>query len=224
MELALFDLDHTLIATDSSAQWWHYMAEMGWLNDHSLHEQHQKMMAEYDHGELDMQQYLALTLAPLIGKSYQQISQIAEAFVQQRLYPQLYPQARQVIKAHQQAGRQVVIVSASEDFLVRPWQQLLNIDAAIGIKIETERGMITGNPLTPLSYREGKVAVIKQWLADQPFELTQSYAYSDSHNDIAMLEFATYPVATNPNLSLQQQALASNWPIIKFAELSPLPT
>ncbi|WP_332403224.1 HAD family hydrolase [Vibrio metschnikovii] len=217
MELALFDLDHTLIATDSSAQWWHYMSKIGWLKKESaLHHQHAQMMAEYDHGVLDMHDYLKLTLAPLVGKEYQQVSQTAEAFVQQHLFKQLYPMAQQLIREHQQAGRRVVIVSASEDFLVRPWQQLLAIDAAIGIEIETQQGIITGQARTPLSYREGKVAVINRWLAEQGISFGDCYAYSDSHNDIAMLEFASHPVATNPNQQLKARALVSDWPIIHF--------
>lgn len=217
MELALFDLDHTLIATDSSAQWWHYMLEIGWLKKESaLHHQHAQMMAEYDHGILDMHDYLKLTLAPLVGKEYQQVSQTAEAFVQQHLFKQLYPMAQQLIREHQQAGRRVVIVSASEDFLVRPWQQLLAIDAAIGIEIETRQGFITGQARTPLSYREGKVAVINRWLAEQGISASDCYAYSDSHNDIAMLEFASHPVATNPNQQLKARALVSDWPIMHF--------
>lgn len=217
MELALFDLDHTLIATDSSAQWWHYMSKIGWLKKESaLHHQHAQMMAEYDHGVLDMHDYLKLTLAPLVGKEYQQVSQTAEAFVQQHLFKQLYPMAQQLIRAHQQAGRRVVIVSASEDFLVRPWQQLLAIDAAIGIEIETQQGIITGQARTPLSYREGKVAVINRWLAEQGISPGDCYAYSDSHNDIAMLEFASHPVATNPNQQLKARALVSDWPIMEF--------
>lgn len=217
MELALFDLDHTLIATDSSAQWWHYMSETGWLKKESaLHHQHAQMMAEYDHGVLDMHDYLKLTLAPLVGKEYQQVSQTAEAFVQQHLFKQLYPMAQQLIREHQQAGRRVVIVSASEDFLVRPWQQLLAIDAAIGIEIETQQGFITGQARTPLSYREGKVAVINRWLAEQGISASDCYAYSDSHNDIAMLEFASHPVATNPNQQLKARALVSDWPIMHF--------
>ncbi|MBC3615782.1 HAD family hydrolase [Vibrio metschnikovii] len=217
MELALFDLDHTLIATDSSAQWWHYMSKIGWLKKESaLHHQHAQMMAEYDHGVLDMHDYLKLTLAPLVGKEYQQVSQTAEAFVQQHLFKQLYPMAQQLIREHQQAGRRVVIVSASEDFLVRPWQQLLAIDAAIGIEIETQQGIITGQARTPLSYREGKVAVINRWLAEQGISPGDCYAYSDSHNDIAMLEFASHPVATNPNQQLKARALVSDWPIMHF--------
>ncbi|EOB4244659.1 HAD family hydrolase [Vibrio metschnikovii] len=217
MELALFDLDHTLIATDSSAQWWHYMSKIGWLKKESaLHHQHAQMMAEYDYGVLDMHDYLKLTLAPLVGKEYQQVSQTAEAFVQQHLFKQLYPMAQQLIREHQQAGRRVVIVSASEDFLVRPWQQLLAIDAAIGIEIETQQGLITGQARTPLSYREGKVAVIHRWLAEQGISFGDCYAYSDSHNDIAMLEFASHPVATNPNQQLKARALVSDWPIIHF--------
>ncbi|MDM7485974.1 HAD family hydrolase [Vibrio metschnikovii] len=217
MELALFDLDHTLIATDSSAQWWHYMSKIGWLKKESaLHHQHAQMMAEYDHGVLDMHDYLKLTLAPLVGKEYQQVSQTAEAFVQQHLFKQLYPMAQQLIREHQQAGRRVVIVSASEDFLVRPWQQLLAIDAAIGIEIETQQGIITGQARTPLSYREGKVAVINRWLAEQGISPSDCYAYSDSHNDIAMLEFASHPVATNPNQQLKARALVSDWPIMHF--------
>lgn len=217
MELALFDLDHTLIATDSSAQWWHYMSKIGWLKKESaLHHQHVQMMAEYDHGVLDMHDYLKLTLDPLVGKEYQQVSQTAEAFVQQHLFKQLYPMAQQLIRAHQQAGRRVVIVSASEDFLVRPWQQLLAIDAAIGIEIETQQGIITGQARTPLSYREGKVAVINRWLAEQGISPGDCYAYSDSHNDIAMLEFASHPVATNPNQQLKARALVSDWPIMHF--------
>ncbi|WP_217510450.1 HAD family hydrolase [Vibrio metschnikovii] len=217
MELALFDLDHTLIATDSSAQWWHYMSKIGWLKKESaLHHQHAQMMAEYDHGVLDMHDYLKLTLAPLVGKEYQQVSQTAEAFVQQHLFKQLYPMAQQLIREHQQAGRRVVIVSASEDFLVRPWQQLLATDAAIGIEIETQQGFITGQARTPLSYREGKVAVINRWLAEQGISPGDCYAYSDSHNDIAMLEFASHPVATNPNQQLKARALVSDWPIMHF--------
>ncbi|ELJ8547605.1 HAD-IB family hydrolase [Vibrio cholerae] len=217
MELALFDLDHTLIATDSSAQWWQHMYQLGWLAEPALQVQHQRMMQEYDQGVLDMNQYLDLTLSPLVGQSYAHISQLAQQFVEQHLLSQLYPKAKQLIQEHQQQGRRVIIVSASEDFLVKPWQALLQIDAAIGIGIVTEQGKITGKAIQPLTYREGKVNAIQQWLDEQAFTPSRIYAYSDSHNDLAMFEFADQAFATNPNQQLSHLAEQRDWPVLHFA-------
>lgn len=216
MELALFDLDHTLIATDSSAQWWHFMKEMGWISDPALQQEHDRLMALYDHGLLDMDEYLQLTLKPLKGKNYGSVCQLAERFVAERLLSTLYPAAEQLVKEHQQAGHCVLIVSASEEFIVKPWQQLLQVDAAIGVGIETREGFITGNAIHPITYREGKVTAIQKWLQQHNIQPSQCHAYSDSHNDIAMLEFATKPIATNPNKLLTDHALVHGWPQVNF--------
>lgn len=216
MNLAVFDLDHTLLATDSSGEWWQHMNRLGWVVDASQQHQHDQLMAQYDNGLLDMKEYLALTLAPLRGKAYSEVMVEAAGFVHQCLPAHLYPEGLALIEKHKASGDMVVIISASEHFIVEPWQALLGVDAALGVAVEVCDGRLTGQAVEPISYREGKVAVLKAWLADKGMSPGLCYAYSDSHNDIPLLEFAATPVAINPNRLLDLHAKKHDWPVLRF--------
>lgn len=216
MNIAAFDLDHTLLATDSSCAWWQHMNKLGWVVDESQQHLHDRLMEEYDNGLLDMNEYLELTLTPLRGKDYLDVLTEAKKFVHHHLHPLLYREAIALIAKHKANGDLVVILSASEHFIVEPWQALLGVDAALGVCVEIYNDRLTGRPVEPITYREGKVEVLKTWLANNGISPTTSFAYSDSHNDIPLLEFVATPVAINPNRLLDLHAAKHDWPVLWF--------
>lgn len=215
--IAVFDLDHTLINRDSSAAWWHHMHDLGWINDASWDAQHAELMREYDEGLLDMNKYLCLTLSPLQSRSVAEVEARAHEFVRQHLHACLMAGAHALVEQHRAAGHLLVLNSASEYFVVEPWRELLGFDAVFGVEVEQVNGCFTGLPLPDITYREGKVRALQQWLNQQGITPDACYAYSDSHNDLPLLEFASHPHAVNPNDLLRATAQTRAWPIVQVS-------
>lgn len=218
-KIAVFDLDHTLIKGDSSALWAEYLHELGWITSPDFKRQHQQMMETYAKGNLDMNAYLALNLSPLMGREYERVYAEAERFVSERVLPLIYPDAVHLIHQLRQQGEHLLMISASEVFLVEPVANALGFDGVIGIDVEHHDGKITGNPLLPLSYQEGKIHHYHAYL--ERFNTSESQVisrfYSDSHNDIPLLEKVQFPVAVNPNDALLQVAQEQQWPILNWS-------
>ncbi len=217
IDLAIFDLDHTLISVDSSALWFEHLLALGWVPAEQQAE-HQQLMQDYEHSSLDMQAYLRLSLAPLIGRTEQQVALMVQEFLRQQVLPKLYPQVPELLAWHRQQGHKLLLLSASEDFLVEPWQQLLPFDAAIGVETKRDQGRFTGEAGARISYGPGKITALEQWLAQRGLQLGASYFYSDSHNDLPLLERVTHPRPTHANGQLRQQAADKGWPLCQLQE------
>ncbi|PVZ89009.1 HAD-IB family hydrolase [Serratia sp. S1B] len=215
MALALFDLDDTLICGDSSSLWMEYMVAQQWAPATMLAEE-KAMMTLYYQGKMDMHQYMAFTLQPLVGKSRQWLGQQSQDFIEQVLRGRIYPEGIARIEWHRQRGDTLILVSATGEHLVGPMAQLLGMDHCVAILLEEEQGRLTGQTYGTLSFREGKVARINQLFSEQPDLWQGSFGYSDSHNDIPMLQAVTHPYAVNPYPGLRQLADESDWPILDW--------
>ncbi|WP_144111118.1 HAD family hydrolase [Paraburkholderia sp. BCC1886] len=219
--LALFDLDHTLLPLDSDQAWAHFMAGLG-IEGAARHAQDiDGYYRQYTAGTLDMSAYLNYTLAPLARHSREQLDAWHARFMQEVITPAILPAARELVRRHLDAGDLCCIVTATNVFITQPIGRALGFEHLLGIELGTEGGdplaRFTGNALGVPTFREGKITRTESWLASlghrlQDFE--ESYFYSDSINDVPLLERVTHPVATNPDARLRAIAGERGWPVI----------
>jgi len=216
MTLAIFDLDETLIATDSGSAWIEYLADNG-LVDESFIARDAAYMELYNAGELSMEDYMAFSLEPVQGKTRPQLAELMPDFVEQKIVPHIYLQAAPLFAELRQSGHRILIISATVNFVVEAIAQHLGVEDVLAIDIEYNAdGRITGRTEGVLSFREGKVIRLQQWLEQTGESLQDAHFYSDSINDLPLLEFVDQPFATNPHPRLQPIAEQQGWPILDW--------
>jgi HAD superfamily hydrolase (TIGR01490 family) len=225
--LALFDLDHTLIPTDSDHEWGRFMVKLGIVDADSFSRQNDRFYADYKAGKLDIHAYLIAMLTPLARYSRAQLAQWHAQYMHEVIRPALLPAALELVRRHQDAGDLCCIVTATNEFITRPIASAFGIDALIAPEVETVDGhpdsAFTGRPTGTPSYREGKIVRTQAWLASlgkQLGDFEHSYFYSDSHNDIPLLEQVTDPIATNPDATLRAHAQTHGWRILDLFQPS----
>ena len=215
MKLALFDLDHTLLPIDSDYSWGVYTTDIGWTdNDHFRH-RNDEFYAHYQAGTLDIHDYVWFSTEATRLRGPQVAAQAHADFMATRVVPQITPQALDLIRSHQ--GEQVIIVTATNEFITRPIATALGVPELIAVELERDAsGWITGAIKGTPSFREGKVTRVNQWLAERhlAWDDVEVTFYSDSINDLALLEKATHPVATNPDPRLRTLATERGWRIL----------
>lgn len=213
MDLALFDLDETLISDDSSGLWIRWLADKG-LAPPELAEQEQYLIKQYYQGQLSMACYMTSTLSPLIGKDTTEVAGWVERFIAHDILPLIYPKAREQLAWHRNRGDYIVIISATGEHLVTPIAQHFAADASLSIGVAVENGRYTGKTYGTLTYREGKVERLKQWLMASPqLDFKCTYGYSDSLNDKSLLEYVDHAVVINPGTELVDLAILHDWEI-----------
>lgn len=201
MDLALFDLDETLISDDSSGLWLRWLVDKG-LAPVALAEQEQYLMKQYYQGELSMSCYMESTLSPLVGRHTTEVAGWVERFIERDILPRIYPQARKMLAWHRNRGDYIVIISATGEHLVTPIAQHFSANAALSIGVTVEDDRYTGKTYGTLTYREGKVERLKQWLSASPqLDFEHTYGYSDSINDKPLLEYVDRATVINPALN-----------------------
>ncbi|CFR04032.1 HAD family hydrolase [Yersinia kristensenii] len=213
MDLALFDLDETLISDDSSGLWLRWLVDEG-LARPELAEQEQYLMKQYYQGNLSMSCYMESTLSPLVGKHTVEVAGWVERFIARDILPRIYPQARKLLAWHRDRGDYIVIISATGEHLVNPIAQCFSANAALAIGVAVEDNRYTGKTYGTLTYREGKVERLKQWLAESPqLDFQRTYGYSDSINDKPLLEYVDRAAVINPGTELVDLAILHDWDI-----------
>ena len=215
MALALFDLDETLITGDSASLWLEHMVAQE-LAPAAMVAEEQAMMSLYHQGKMDMHQYMAFTLQPLVGKSRHWLDQQCQHFAERVLRERIYQEGLARIEWHRKRGDELVLISASGEHLVAPMARMLGMDHCVAILLEEQQGMLTGQTRGTLSFREGKVARIEQLFAGQAGLWQESHGYSASHNDLPLLRAVAHPHAVNPAPSLRQVAEALSWPTLSW--------
>lgn len=213
--LAIFDLDETLIAADSASLWSVFIVEKG-LASESLLAEEQELMKAYAKGTLDMHDYMQATLKPIAGMASSSLDKLVDEFIELKIRPALYPDAVTRIQWHKRRGDKVLIISATGEHLVTPIAEMLGADDSIAINLEQINGIITGNTTGTLSYQQGKVVRMKAWLADQDIQFKGSYGYSDSINDLPLLDSVDHPFAVNPDPALALHAQMQEWTIMDW--------
>lgn len=218
--LAIFDLDETLIAGDSSHLFAHYLVDQGVVRDPDFLQANARFMADYAAGCLNLADYMTHNLAPLQGWSEEAVAALTGRFVSDIIAPRVLPGARTLIDAHRQAGHGLLIISATGEHLVLPIARHLGIPDALGVEVLWEDGHLSGAIGTRTPFREGKIRALQHWL-EQPESDRKAWRewtfYSDSRNDLPLLQHVHRPVAVNPDATLQAHAQAQGWPVLAFA-------
>jgi HAD superfamily hydrolase (TIGR01490 family) len=216
MALALFDLDNTLLADDSDYLWGCFLVEKG-LVDQSIYEAaNQRFYAEYKQGTLDIYEFLAFSLKPLTQYSRQQLDELHAEFMQKHIRPVMTEKGRKQIQRHHDSGDTTVIITATNRFVTGPIAEAFQVDDLIATDPEIIDGRYTGKVAGTPCFQKGKIVRLRQWLENTSHNLENSYFYSDSHNDISLLELVTTPIAIDPDEQLKTIALERNWEIRSF--------
>lgn len=225
--LALFDLDHTLIPTDCDHQWGLFMVKLGIVDAETFARDLDRFYADYKAGQLDIHAYLETVLSPLAKYSRAQLAEWHGQFMHQVIRPALLPAALELVRRHQDNGDLCCIVTATNEFITRPIADAFSVEMLIACEVETVDGephsAFTGRGTGTPSYREGKIVRVETWLASLGKTLPDfehSWFYSDSHNDIPLLERVTDPIATNPDATLRTHAQAKGWRILDLFQPS----
>lgn len=220
--LCLFDLDHTLLPIDSDHAFGEFMVAIGWADGAAFRRGNDEYYARYVAGTLDLNEYIDFTTAPWRLRSAVEWAQVRRRFMDEVVRPVLKPQAVELVREHQARGDLVAIVTATNEFVTAPIAAAFGVDHLLAVQLERDAGgTITGRIHGVPSYREGKVTRVDQWLAGlgtgwSQFERTSFY--SDSPNDLPLLERASDPVATNPSPALESLARERGWRILKLFE------
>lgn len=214
--LAIFDLDHTLIPLDSDYEWGQFLCRIGAVDAEAFARRNADFYDQYQAGTLDPVEYLEFALGTLARFPRTQLEQFHAQFMQEVIQPALLPAAYQLLQRHQEQGDLVVIITATNRFVTAPIAHALGVPHLIAAEPELDAaGNITGKLLGVPTSGAGKVSHLQHWLAQQDMRLSdfgRSHFYSDSQNDIPLLELVTDPVATNPNARLSAHAAARGWP------------
>ncbi|MFL9870582.1 histidinol-phosphatase [Paraburkholderia megapolitana] len=221
--LALFDLDHTLIPTDSDHEWGRFMVKLGIVDGASFARENDRFYADYKAGKLDIHAYLVAMLTPLAGRSRAQLKEWHDQYMHEVIRPAIVPAAMELVRQHRDAGDLCCVVTATNEFITAPIAEVFGVDNLIACEVETVDGdphsAYTGRPTGTPSYKEGKILRTEAWLASLGktwSDFGRSYFYSDSHNDIPLLERVTDPIATNPDDTLRAHAQAHGWRILEL--------
>ncbi|MGS0896749.1 HAD family hydrolase [Burkholderia stagnalis] len=222
-QLALFDLDHTLLPLDSDQAWGRFIARVGWREpaEHAaLIDEH---YGHYAAGTLDMDAYLEVTLAPLTRYPRAQLESWRARFMDEVIRPAIRPQARALVDRHRKNGDLCCIVTATNVFVTGPIAAEFGVEHLLGIELATDDGtpggQFTGRSTGVPSFREGKIVRTTAWLESlgyTPADFERTYFYSDSINDVPLLDYVTHPVATNPDNQLSHVAGRRGWPVMNL--------
>jgi HAD superfamily hydrolase (TIGR01490 family) len=216
MALAIFDLDNTLIAGDSDHSWGEFLCAEGLVDAQRFSHDNDRFYQDYQEGRLDIYAYLRFALAPLAGRSVEEVAKLQQQFMCDWVEPMLLPAAFELLDKHRNRGDELVIITASNTVVTGPIAERLGVATLMGCDTEIVGGKYTGQPTGVPSFQEGKVTRLQDWLATTGHSLTGAWFYSDSHNDLPLLERVDNPVATDPDPQLAAVANDRGWPIISL--------
>ncbi|MEJ2359891.1 MAG: HAD-IB family hydrolase [Gammaproteobacteria bacterium] len=216
MSLAIFDLDNTLLAGDSDYLWGQYLVKQGVVDGKDYEAKNQRFYDEYKAGRLDIYEFLAFSLHPLTLFSAEQLQQMHDQFMQQMINQLITPQAQALVERHRQQGDTLLIITATNSFVTRPIATAFGIPNILATEPEMIDGRYTGKVSGIPCFRDGKVRNLHHWLQEHDMDLQDSWFYSDSHNDLPLLQEVTHPIAVDPDPQLLEVAEQQHWPILQL--------
>lgn len=214
MSLTIFDLDNTLITNDSDFLWGQYLVENNIVDPLEYEEKNRQFFEDYENGQLDIDSYLRFSLKPLTEFPVEQLYKWREDYVETIIKPLIAPGTPKLLQNHRSKGDTLMIISATNLFITEPIARLLNIPHILSTRPEMIDGCYTGNYVGTPTFQQGKVQALKQWLQDNAQSLEGSTFYSDSHNDLPLLEIVDVPVAVNPDEKLLRISDERNWTVM----------
>lgn len=214
MRLAIFDLDNTLLNGDSDHAWGEFLCDQGLVDRQTYRETNDRFFLQYQQGTLDINEFLEFAFSPLTRFSRHKLEQLHEQFMHSVIEPMMLPAAKDLLDKHRQAGDLLLIITATNSFITAPIAERLGVDALLATDPEVQDGEYTGKVVGTPCFREGKVTRLNAWLKETGHQMQGSYFYSDSCNDLPLLEIVDHPVVVNPDATLLETAQSRGWPIL----------
>jgi HAD superfamily hydrolase (TIGR01490 family) len=219
MRLALFDLDNTLLTGDSDYEWGQFLVDRGVLDRAHYEAQNREYYEQYVAGTLDIHEYLGFALRPLAEHAPEALARWHGEFMRLRIAPMITPAARALVRRHLDAGELCAIITATNSFVTAPIAREFGVEHLLATEPERRDGRFTGAVAGTPCFREGKVQRLEEWLAGLGRRLDafeESAFYSDSHNDLPLLERVTRPVAVDPDAALGAEARRRGWAVLSL--------
>lgn len=216
MSLAIFDLDNTLLNGDSDHAWGEFLCEQNIVDTDAYRQANDYFYERYQAGSLDIGEFLAFALKPLKEIEPDRLFALREQFLEQKVTPMITDKARALLQKHREQGDYLLIITATNRFVTEPIANLLGVDEILATDPEMVDGRYTGNVSGTPCFQEGKVTRLHSWLASNDHSLEGSYFYSDSRNDLPLLELVNNPVAVDADPTLAATAAEQGWPRISL--------
>jgi HAD superfamily hydrolase (TIGR01490 family) len=216
LSLAIFDLDNTLLGGDSDYLWGRFLVEQGIVDGAHYERENQRFYDEYRAGQLDIYEFLRFSLAPLAEHDLETLKAWHHRFMAEKIHPIMLPKARELLDRHRQQGDYLLIITATNRFVTAPIAKELGVDDMLATEPAMENGRYTGEVADIPCFQLGKVQRLEKWLAETGMNLEGSWFYSDSHNDLPLLELVAHPVAVDADETLSDHARDKGWPQISL--------
>ncbi|SCZ50718.1 histidinol-phosphatase [Thiohalomonas denitrificans] len=216
MELAIFDLDNTLLGGDSDYLWGRFLVRKGLVDGETYERANQRFYEQYKAGTLDIHEFLRFSLKPLTEHRPETLEAWHRIFMEEMIEPIILPKARALVERHRNEGRRPLIITATNRFVTAPIAAAFGIEDILATDPEQVNGRYTGNVAGLPCFQEGKVERLKAWLDETSLTLKGSWFYSDSQNDLPLLEQVEHPVAVDPDDTLAETARARGWEILSL--------
>ncbi|MPQ76171.1 HAD family phosphatase [Hydrogenovibrio sp. JE_KL2] len=216
MALAIFDLDNTLISGDSDYLWGKFLIKQGLVDAENFEQQNDLFYEEYKKGSLDIMAYQRFSLAPIANRPMEELNAWHQQFMAEFIQPIYLDKAQALVNQHREKGDTLLVITATNSFVTRPIAKLYGIENLLGTDPEMKNGTFTGEVDGIPTFQHGKVERLNMWLAETGETLENSYFYSDSHNDIPLLEEVTFPTVVDADDQLLAHAQKKGWPSISL--------
>ena len=219
MNLAIFDLDNTLLNGDSDYNWSLFLIKKGILDQSIYEQQNEEFFKDYQTGSLDIDAYAEFQFKPLRENERLFLNDLRDEYVATIIRPMITEKAKGLVNEHRSQGDQLLIITATNSFITKPIAALFGIEELIGTDLEEINNQFTGKIKGVASFQEGKVTRLNEWLDDKHLTFAQfdkTFFYSDSKNDLPLLKIVSHPVAVNPDATLNAEAKKNNWPILSL--------
>ena len=219
MNLAIFDLDNTLLNGDSDYNWSLFLIKKGILDQSIYEQQNEEFFKDYQTGSLDIDAYAEFQFKPLRENERFFLNDLRDEYVATIIRPMITEKAKDLVNEHRSQGDQLLIITATNSFITKPIAALFGIEELIGTDLEEINNQFTGKIKGVASFQEGKVTRLNEWLDDKHLTFAQfdkTFFYSDSKNDLPLLKIVSHPVAVNPDATLNAEAKKNNWPIMSL--------
>ncbi len=216
MALAIFDLDKTLIGGDSDFLWGEFMSDIGAVDEKTYQIKNQYFFDQYALGKLDINEYLEFCLEPLSRNSRATLDDWHQQFMREKIEPILLPKAQAVVDQHKAKGDTLLVITATNSFVTAPIVRRYGIENLLATNPEVKAGEFTGKVSGEPCFQTGKITHLNQWLTQTGESMKGAYFYSDSHNDLPMLELVDNPVVVHGDDTLLRIAKEKNWPSLDW--------
>ncbi len=218
MRLAIFDLDNTLLAGDSDYSWGEFLVQKNLVDAQAYAEANDRFYQQYKAATLDIHEYLSFSLAPLTRYTLDELAVLHAEFMRDFIEPMMLPKAKALLQQHREQGDYLLIITATNSFVTHPIAAYLGVDDILASDAEIVGDRYTGKGTGIPCFQGGKVVRLNEWLKEKNYDLKDAYFYSDSINDLPLLEKVPNPVAVDPDDRLRKVAQERGWKILSLRD------